>query len=61
MIIHADTCGPALAGDSHPRVEPALRSLRSFLFNVRRLGFCWWLRLALVNALRSLRRRPPDP
>ena len=40
---------------------PPLHSLRSFLFNVRKLGFCWWLRLALVNARNAILRRFKDP
>lgn len=60
MTLHADTCGPAHLEIFTPPLVP-WHSLRSFLFNVRTLGFCWWLRCALWNAFAALRRRPPDP
>jgi hypothetical protein len=40
----------------HPR-EPGFHSLRSFIFNVKRLGVCGWLRCAAINAFNRIRGR----
>lgn len=42
-------------------LDPPMRSLRSALWNIRTLGFCWWLKLTWQNARASFKRRPPDP
>lgn len=67
-MFHADTCGPATLGNSHPGVaqllfasRPRFHSIRSFLFNVRRLGFCAWTSCAVENALLIIKRRFRDP
>lgn len=67
-MIHADTCAPATLGNSHPSVpqllfasRPRFRSLRSFLWNVRVLGFGAWLRCAIENARDAILRRFRDP
>jgi len=41
--------------------KPPLHSLRSFIWNVRKLGFWWWLRCAVVNTWLTLCERFRDP
>jgi len=42
-------------------IKPPLRSFRSFLWNVRTLGFASWLRCTAQNAWAALTRRKRDP
>lgn len=39
--------------------KPPMRTFGSFLFNVKKLGVCWWCRTAAKNAWASLTGRDP--